>query len=153
MTNLKELLQQSEDFKRFVETPALSSPQKQALLQQLSSTYKLQPLTSNLLQTLLENRRLPLLGRVAEAFEVLYRKEKGEVKCVVTSAQPLNSQQQKEVVAALQKRAGPRAKLLLEYVVNPQLMGGLVVRLGEQVLDFSVATRIERLQAQLMAPL
>ncbi|PHJ24482.1 atp synthase delta subunit protein [Cystoisospora suis] len=147
-------LESSSEFRLFVETPAVSSHQKLDVLNQLTVRYKLDALTGNLLTTLLENKRLPLLAKVVEAFDELYRKEKGELKCVVTSAAPLSPQQQSEVLAALKKRAGGQAKkLLVDYVVNPQLMGGLVVRLGEQVLDFSVASRLERLQAQLLAPL
>ncbi|PFH34792.1 ATP synthase F1, delta subunit protein [Besnoitia besnoiti] len=153
LESMKSALKDSSEFRLFVDSPAVSVQQKLDVLKHLANRYKFDAFTANLLATLVENRRLPMLVRVIDAFDAMYRKEKGEVKCTVTSAGPLSPQQQKEVVAALQKRAGSHARLIVDYVVSPQIMGGLVVRLGEQVLDFSVASRLERLQSQLLAPL
>ncbi|EPR59334.1 ATP synthase F1, delta subunit protein [Toxoplasma gondii TgCatPRC2] len=153
LESVRNALKDSSEFRLFVDSPAVSVQQKLDVLRQLVNRYKFDPLTGNLLTTLVENKRLPMLARVADAFDAMYRKEKGEVKCLVTSAKPLSAQQQKEIVAALQNRAGTQARLIIDYAVSPQIMGGLVVRLGEQVLDFSVATRLDRLQSQLLAPL
>ncbi|CBZ51724.1 ATP synthase, related [Neospora caninum Liverpool] len=153
LESVRNALKDSGEFRLFVDSPAVSVQQKLDVLQQLVNRYKFDALTGNLLTTLVENKRLPILARVADAFDAMYRKEKGEVKCLVTSAKPLSAQQQKEIVAALQKRAGSQARLIVDYAVSPQIMGGLVVRLGEQVLDFSVVSRLDRLQSQLLAPL
>ena len=105
----------------------------------------------NFLKVLVENKRAHLLLRMIDIFENFYRAEKGLLLCKVTSAAPLSSAQQDQVKAAMQKRA-EGSKLIMEYNTNPALLGGLVVKMGEAVLDNSVSTRLERLQTQLLAP-
>merc|ERR1712187_721097 len=110
------------------------------------------PSTLNFLKVLIENKRMHLLAKMIDMFETFYRAEKGLVLCKVTSAQPLTSSQQAEVKKAMEKRAEKGSTLLMEYSTNPALLGGLVVKMGEAVLDNSVSTRLERLQTQLLAP-
>lgn len=89
----------------------------------------------------------------ASSRQVFYRAEKGLVPCRVTSAAPLSSAQQSQVQKAMEQRAGKGATLIMDYATNPAMLGGLVVKMGEAVFDNSVATRLERLQTQLLVPL
>ncbi|CAJ1337130.1 unnamed protein product, partial [Effrenium voratum] len=100
---------------------------------------------------LVENKRAHLLSRMIDIFENFYRAEKGLLLCKVTSAETLTDTQKKQVEAAMQKRA-EGSKLIMEYNTNPAMLGGLMVKMGEAVLDNSVSTRLERLQTQLLAP-
>merc|ERR1712194_632483 len=99
----------------------------------------------NLFKTLLENRRFKDLKKVIDSFEAFYRAEKGQVTCSVQTVAELSGTQKKAVEASLQARADKGAKLIVTYTTNPQLMGGMAVRMGEQVFDLSVATKVERL--------
>merc|ERR1711907_681308 len=107
----------------------------------------------NFLKVLVENKRLKSLPKMIDLYEVFYRAEKGLVPCTVTSAAELSNKEKKQVEAAMQKRAGSGSTLIMDYTTNPLILGGLVVKLGEAVYDNSVATRLERLQTQLLAPL
>ena len=88
-----------------------------------------------------------------DLFEAFYRAEKGLVLCKVTSASALTSSGQGDVKKAMEARAEKGSTLIMEWDVNPQLMGGLVVKMGDAVYDYSVQTKLERLQTQLLAPL
>ena len=86
-------------------------------------------------------------------FERFYRAEKGQIVCTVTSAKPLDDASRKKVENALLKRAGAGAELIVSYEENPAIKGGLSVKMGESVLDFTVATKLERLTAALLEPI
>merc|ERR1712129_581281 len=107
----------------------------------------------NFLKVLVENKRIYMLGRVIDLFEVIYRAEKGMIYCKVTSASPLEESQRAKVKGAMEARAEAGSTVIMEYDTNPAIMGGLVVKFGEAIFDNSVATRLERMQNQLLQPL
>merc|ERR1740130_967420 len=106
----------------------------------------------NFLKVLVENRRLQKLPRMIDLYEVFYRAEKGLVPCTVSSAAALSKSEMKSVQAAMQKRAGAGATLIMDYNTNANLLGGLMVKMGDAVYDNSVTTKLARLETQLLAP-
>merc|ERR1712014_208403 len=112
---------ESTEFKLMVETPGIQPEMKTAALVQVCSKIGTDPATLNFLKVLIENKRMHLLAKMIDLFEMFYRAEKGST-------------------------------LIMEYDVNPAIMGGLVVKMGEAVFDMSVQTKLERLQTQLLAP-
>eukprot|EP00922_Rhytidocystis_sp_ex-Travisia-forbesii_P068405 GHVS01101883.1.p1 GENE.GHVS01101883.1~~GHVS01101883.1.p1 ORF type:complete len:255 (-),score=56.39 GHVS01101883.1:174-938(-) len=149
---LRELLSESPEFRLFIQSPGITATQKMTVISTMKDKCGLHEVTVNFLNVLLENRRLSQLAKMVDSFEAYYRKHKGEVKCQVTSAKTLTPAQRKDVMAALQKRCGAKAKLIVDYQVQPSIVGGLVIRLDERVLDFSVQSRVESLKSQLMGP-
>jgi len=152
LSALRDMMQESKEFKLMVETPGIDPDSKVGALEQVCKTAGTDEAVVNFLKVLIENKRLHLLQRMVDLFETFYRAEKGLVSCKVTSAAPLSSSQQAEVKKAMEKRAGAGATLIMEYSTNPAILGGLVVKMGEAVLDQSVSTRLERLTTQLLAP-
>lgn len=153
LTSLRACVQESEDLAVFIATPSVPRDEKMSIFKELASKQGFDELTVNYMNVLTENGRLPMFEAMVEAFEELYRAAKGRMKCVVTSARSLSDGDRKKVLAALQKRMGPDMGLDVEYDVQPAIMGGLRVKFDEQILDFSVASRLERLTAMLRAPL
>merc|ERR1719277_2067724 len=149
---LKEMMAESKEFKLMVETPGIQPEMKSAALEQVCSKIGTDPATLNFLKVLIENKRMHLLAKMIDMFEMFYRAEKGLVLCKVTSAGPLNASAQASVKKAMESRAEQGATLIMEYDTNPAIMGGLVVKMGEAVFDMSVQTKLERLQTQLLAP-
>jgi len=152
LIGIRSMLAESKDFKLFVETPGIDPESKVAAFQAICSKAGADAAVVNFLKVLIENKRAHLLQRMIDLFENFYRAEKGLVLCKVTSAETLSSAQQGQVKAAMTQRAAKGATLIMEYDTNPSLLGGLVVKMGEVVLDNSVSTRLERLQTQLLAP-
>lgn len=152
MTQIRTFMEESNDFKLFVETPGVNPQQKNAVMDNLAQKYGYSPVTTNFLKVLVENRRLTNLGKMIASFEEFYRAEKGQVLCKVMSATELSAAQKTQVQTALQTRAEKGSKLILEYEVNPALLGGLTVKMADQVFDFSVQSKLDRLQAQLLSP-
>merc|ERR1712107_248795 len=152
LTGVKEMMAESKEFKLMVETPGIQPEQKVAAIETICGKIGADAATVNFLKVLVENKRMHLLAKMIDLFESFYRAEKGLVSCSVTSASELDSSQQSAVQQAMEKRAAEGSTLIMEYNVNPALMGGLVVKMGEAVYDYSVSSRLERLQTTLLSP-
>jgi F-type H+-transporting ATPase subunit delta len=98
---------------------------------------------------LASNRRLALLPEIAELYAEMRRAHEGVVRAVVTSAVPLEEAQRASLAAALERRFGRRIEL--ETAVDPELLGGAVIRAGELVIDGSVRNRLRQLRDALTA--
>lgn len=152
MLGLRDMMETSKDFKLLIESPGFEPEAKIKALEAICKKSGADGPILNFLKVLVENKRISKLQRIIDLFEVQYRAEKGLVLCKVTSAKALSSAEQAQVKKAMEARAEKGSTILMEYSVNPAIMGGLVVKMGEAVLDNSVASRLERLQTQLLQP-
>jgi F-type H+-transporting ATPase subunit delta len=108
---------------------------------------KLEDESRNFLETLAHNRRLGLLPEIAAVYETLRAQVENVADVQVISAFPLDTKQRERLAAALQKRL--RCEIRLNCEVDPQLIGGAVVRSGDIVIDGSLRARLERLAAEI----
>jgi len=97
----------------------------------------------NFLATLVQNRRLALLPEIAASFQGMRAEVENVADVEVVSAVTLDEAQRARLIAALKKRLGREVRLTCE--VDPQLIGGAIVRAGDLVIDGSLRTRLERL--------
>jgi F-type H+-transporting ATPase subunit delta len=104
---------------------------------------------TNLLRLLLDNRRLAVLPEIAAQYHALVNARTGTADAVIHSAFPIAPQQLPEVVAMLEKRFNK--KLDATVVVDPSLIGGIRVLVGDEVLDTSVKARLEQMRIALTA--
>lgn len=102
---------------------------------------------SNFIRVLADNRRLDVLPEIAALFEVLKAEAEKTVNVVVDSAFELSAAQQEKIVASLKKRMGREVKLVCQ--VNKELLGGVVIRAGDKVIDGSVRTRLGEMASAL----
>jgi F-type H+-transporting ATPase subunit delta len=103
----------------------------------------------NLLRIVIENGRLAALPAIAEQFQALVNARSGIADAVIHSAFPIAPAQLTEVVAALEKRFA--RKLNPTVALAPELIGGIRVVVGDEVLDTSVKARLEQMKAALTA--
>ncbi|MBL0729378.1 F0F1 ATP synthase subunit delta [Piscinibacter sp. HJYY11] len=104
---------------------------------------------SNLLRTVIENGRLAALPEVAKQFHTLASAKSGVSEATVYSAFPIDDAQLSGVVASLEKRFG--RKLNATVQLDPELIGGIKVVVGDEVLDTSVKARLEQMKVALTA--
>ena len=104
---------------------------------------------ANLLKTVIENGRLAALPEIAAQFHALVNARSGVSDATIYSAFPIDAAQLPEVVASLEKRFA--RKLNPSVVVDPALIGGIRVVVGDEVLDTSVAARLEQMKVALTA--
>ena len=103
----------------------------------------------NLLRVVIENGRLTALPEVAAQFEVLVNTQSGSADATVYSAFPIEPADLSAVVATLEKRFA--RKLNVSVVLAPELIGGIRVVVGDEVLDTSVKARLEQMKQALTA--
>ena|SRR2546423_44173 len=112
-------------------------------------TVVLAPTVQNLLRAVIDNGRLSAMPEIAAQYRILVNAMTGVSDATVYSAYPINGTQLPEVVAALEKRFN--RKLNANVVVEPQLIGGIRVVVGDEVLDTSVKARLEQMKVALTA--
>ena len=103
--------------------------------------------TGNLVRILGHYRRLAAIPMIARQYESLRAQEEGIIEAELETAFEIEDEQRSSLVAALQKRLGRKVRLTSN--VNPDLLGGVVVRAGDWVIDGSVRARLEKLSSSL----
>ena len=103
----------------------------------------------NFIELLIDNHRILVLPQVAEQFELLKNQLEGTALAEISSAFPISDEQVRELVAGLEKKFG--LKLKPAVTVNPELIGGVRVVVGDQVLDTSVQAQLARMRDTLAA--
>jgi F-type H+-transporting ATPase subunit delta len=103
----------------------------------------------NLLRAVIDNGRLAALAEVAHQYQSLVNGRSGTSDAVVYSAFPIDPQQLEELVATLQKRF--KRRLNASVIVDPELIGGVRVVVGDEVLDTSIKARLAQMKAAITA--
>jgi F-type H+-transporting ATPase subunit delta len=104
---------------------------------------------SNLLQAVIENGRLAALPEIATQFKALVNAQSGSSDAIVYSAFPIDAAALADVVTALEKRFARKLNASVE--LDPELIGGIRVVVGDEVLDTSVKARLEQMKVALTA--
>jgi F-type H+-transporting ATPase subunit delta len=140
---LKAALAEVPDFRRLVTSPLVARDAAQAAVAGIAASLKLDPLATQFLGVLATNRRLDKLSDMIRAYETLVSAHKGETRAEVTSAFPLSAEQTGQLAQQLRSRVG--REVTIETRVDPAIMGGLVVKIGSQMIDSSIRTRLNTL--------
>ena len=107
-------------------------------------------ITQNLMGVMAENGRLPETEKVAADFTKLMMAARGEVSATVTSAEPLQDAELADIKAAMGKFLESGQKLNFTVQVDPTIVGGLVIDIGDKHIDLSINTRIKKMEQLLM---
>ena len=126
--------------------PKVSAQQKKEIFDAAAGG-RFDEITKRTLSILIDGHREVLIGSIAEQFEELKHEHEKVLKARITSAQPLSDAQRDEIVSALEKRHG--RKIEAELDVDPQLLGGARVQIGDQVIHASVRDALAQMAAAL----
>ncbi len=147
LEKLGEAVAASADLARLIESPLFSAEEQIAGLDAVMEKLGIGGLAANFVRLVAQNRRLPHLTAMIEAYRALVAERRGEIRVHVTSAAKLTAAQAKKVTAALKEALG--SEVLIENEVDPSIMGGLVVKAGSRMIDTSVKTRLNTLKSML----
>ncbi len=131
---------------RVVNDPKLESAQIYNLVRGLIKS-RLPIAADNFLKLVIDNGRVAVMPEVARQFRVLKNQAEGQADCLIESALALSDEQVKELLWSLSRKFG--LKLIPEVKVDPELIGGVRVSVGDHVLDYTVKTRLAQMQAAL----
>jgi F-type H+-transporting ATPase subunit delta len=143
LAKLRQALDESDDFKRLTTSPLVSRGDATNAVEATAKSLKLDATTAKFLGVLAENRRLGQLGPAIRAFRQLAAAHRGETNAEITSAYPLSNDQVAALKQQLRQRLG--RDVAVDLAVDPALLGGLVVRIGSQMIDSSIRTRLNSL--------
>jgi F-type H+-transporting ATPase subunit delta len=138
----------SAELRQALENPVFKMSEKRAVLQGLLPRVAPTADVQKFVLLLLERRRLPAVANIARAFREMADLHRGRVRAHVTSAQPLGAAELERVRQSLARRTGKQ--VIIETAVDPALIGGLVARVGDLVLDGSVRTQLGNMRDRLL---
>lgn len=144
LATVRAMLDESADLRRMVRSPVIARDAQGRAIAAIAAHAGLGELAANFLGLLARNRRLFALSEMIRGFDARLALHRGEVTAEVASARPLSEAQQQEINAAL-ARALDR-KVLLRDIVDPSLIGGLVVKVGSRMIDASLKARLQALR-------
>ena len=143
------LLEQNPDFEAFLASPYFGEQAKRDMVRRIL-TDKLQRLTLNFLFVMIDHNRGRFLPAIVGRYRQLYRAYQGYQTVAVTVAQPITDQEKQELSKELAEAMN--AKIDLDVHVDAALLGGMVIRYGDKMVDNSVRGRLARTVHQLLNP-
>jgi len=140
---LNQALVDSKEFAELIDSPLLSREEAAKAFAAIAPQLSLDPITTNFLGVLARNGRKNQLRPVVRAFRRLSAEHRGEATAEILTALPLNDDQLAALKQQLRTRAGREVNV--DAVVDPGILGGIVVKLGSQRIDASIRTKLNRL--------
>ncbi|TFI57733.1 F0F1 ATP synthase subunit delta [Sphingomonas parva] len=140
---VREALRDSADLQTLTTSPLIGREDALKAVRATATAMGLDPITTNFLGVLAQNRRLGQLSNVIRAFNLLAASHRGETTAEVKSAHPLNDDQIAALKANLKTRLG--RDVAVDLTVDPTILGGLVVKIGSQMIDDSIRTKLNTL--------
>lgn len=140
LSDISRLIGESEDFARFLRSPVITGDAKAGALDALLAKAKTNALVANFLKLIAKNGRLFALDQIIIGFRELAAKARGEVNADVTSATPLTGAQVSDLAETLKAKIGKT--VTLNQFVDSSLIGGLQVKVGSQMIDSSLKTKL-----------
>jgi F-type H+-transporting ATPase subunit delta len=139
--------QESAELRNFLASPAISRNDKHAVIEKLVARLGASKIIRNFLFVMADNQRFHLLPEITETFEDVLRQRQGVAEAEVKSAVELNEKQKSALIQTLERLSGK--KIQAKYSLEPGLLGGAVVRVGDTIYDGSVRNRLNQMRARL----
>jgi F-type H+-transporting ATPase subunit delta len=148
LKSLQQIIAENPAFKTYLGDPSIGDDERQQMLERIFGG-KVSPLLDHFLHVVAGKERLGMLEEIADAFDDLLDEQLGKIEVDVTVAQKLSADQledvRKKVSAALKKDA------VVHQYVDESIIGGLVIRFQDRLIDASVKTQLESLRQQMLS--
>ena len=138
------LVSKSEDLARLVESPVFSAEDQISAVQAILKQAKITGIAANFIQLAAENRRLFAILDMVKAYRALVSQSKGEITAEVTSAEKLSAAQVTKIKTSLKAAVGQDVKL--ETLIDSDILGGLIVKVGSRMVDNSLRTKLQSMK-------
>ena len=139
-----DALDSNQEMQVFFFSPYFSTPEKEEGLDKVVTGAE--PILENFLKLLIEKHRMPTVFRVRRVFDELWQRENKLLPVEITSAIELDKKTVKQIGDRIGEETGQ--KIELSERVDPDILGGLVVRVGNSIIDSSIRARLDSLRKQ-----
>ena len=133
------------ELKAFLLNPVIKADAKENALQEIFSDAN--SLTKNLFKLLSDNKRFEILGAIASEFNTLFDVMNGIEVAKVTTAVPMDSEMEGKVLSKILTFSNK--KVVIENIVDPSIIGGFILRIGDQQYNASISNRLKVLKRAL----
>lgn len=144
MKTIANAVEASNELSDMLHSPVIPTAIKKSAL--LAVFKNLNKLTINLIDTLIENRRIDIFGNVAETYNQLYDKEQGTQVAKVTTAVPLTDELKRMVLVKVKELTGKDAEIT--NVIDENILGGFILRVGDLQYDASISNKLSKLKRE-----
>jgi len=146
---VQSLFDEEAALTEYCNDPTINKFEKRDVVVDVLKASNFSDMTINFVSVIAEENRLSRSKGITKAFNTIMRARRGEVDCKITSAKPLDDAALGQLRSTLQKFVKPTETLVIETDTNPDIIGGVVVNLGEYYIDMSTATKVKRISAAL----
>jgi F-type H+-transporting ATPase subunit delta len=142
--DFNKLIESSSDLKAFIASPLVSREEQAGVLEALLPKANVTGLVANFVMTVAKNGRLAAIQPIMSAYGAIYSRAQGEVLAEVTSAAALTTAQVESLTGSLKEKLGKTP--VLTQKIDPRILGGLIIKVGSQMLDSSLKTHLNSLK-------
>jgi len=148
LASISELWEKNAELRAFLEAPQIATEEKGKILQ-ISFRGKISPLLLQFLLFLLSKGRLQQISEINSQYYRLLKEKIGLVEALVITASPLDEKLSLPLKQTLEKKTGKKVSLI--FKTDPNLIGGIRVIMGNQVIDYSIRTELDKLKENLLS--
>ena len=149
LTGFGALYAESAELRNFLSSPAVTREAKHRVIEKLLARVRGSKIVRNFLLVVIDHQRAHFLPEIVAAFQQVIRQRQGITEAQVSSAVELNAPQKVELESTLERLTGKRVEA--KFSLEPALLGGAVVRVGDTVYDGSLRSRLNELRARLVS--
>ena len=139
----------SAELRNFLASPAVTREAKHGVIEKIVARMRAGKIIRNFLFVIVDHRRTNMLPEIIAAFEDVIRQRQGIAEAEVSSAVELSAGQKKQFAQTLERITG--TKIEAKYSLDPALLGGALVRVGDTIYDGSVRSRLNEMRTRLAA--
>ncbi len=147
LREVKKVFEMTPDLYNLIVSPKLSADKRTNLINEVFK--EANPLVVNTLQLMAERKRLNEVGSMVDELVALSNSAQGIEDAKVYSTRPLTEEERASISSVFSKKIGKQS-LRIENIIDPSLIGGLRLQIGNRIYDSSVSTKLARLQRQLI---
>ncbi len=149
LRDVAALLEANPELDRALGSPAVVSSKRVAIVEQLFGKKKLSPTMMNLLRVMAAKERMPVLPKVRAAYRRQVDEHEKVEKAEVVTSYTLSKKEEKALIGRLSEITGKTVRA--EFRTDPELVGGLIIRIGNLIYDSSVTTQLARFKERLLS--
>jgi F-type H+-transporting ATPase subunit delta len=149
LTDFGAAYAESAELRNFLASPAVSHEAKHGVIEKIAARLGASKIIRNFLYVITDHQRSSILPEIIAAFQQVIRRRQGIAEAEIVSAMELRPAQKADFTKTLERLSGK--KVVAQYSLDPALLGGAVVRLGDTIFDGSVRERLNRMRERLTA--
>ena len=144
LTALKKMVNDNDDLNRLISSPTYTSTDQISVMNEIFKKQDISILVKNLVSVLVRNRRVNLLISIVDAYDFIMKSHSGEIVAEVITAIELEDDQKQEIISNLKKMTGK--EIQIQSKIEPEIIAGIKVKIGSQMIDASVSTKLNNLK-------